>query len=254
MVGALLAVSLVACGGSNKKDTSTPKGVTGPGTVPTVDPTLCDTKGKRVETSDLNRDNRPDVWRLWETITEAGVRREILSCRQVDFDHDGRKDLVVAFNKKGATVWDKLDLTFDGKFDVWAQYDEKTGVLYQIQRDTDFDGAFDSIERYAENGDVEWIRRDRNGDQKPDVWEQFVAGKLVAILYDDDFDEKVDRREEMKKKKTTKPAPDGDKAPAGDGDKAPAGDGDKAPAGDGDKAPAGEGDKKDPAPAAKDSP
>ncbi len=41
------------------------------------------------------------------------------------------------------------------------------------------------------------MRRDRNGDGQPDLWEQYKDGVLIAILYDDDFDGKVDRREEI---------------------------------------------------------
>jgi hypothetical protein len=41
------------------------------------------------------------------------------------------------------------------------------------------------------------VRRDRNKDGKPDVWEQYKGGVLIAILYDDDFDGKVDRRDEI---------------------------------------------------------
>ena len=41
------------------------------------------------------------------------------------------------------------------------------------------------------------MRRDSNGDGKPDVWEQYKDGILVAILYDDDFDGTVDRRDEI---------------------------------------------------------
>ena len=220
-VGGVLAIALVSCGGKSGKKATTDGTKGSKTTAPQVDPTLCDTKGKRVETSDLNRDNKPDVWRLYESITEAGVTREILTCRQVDFDHDGKKDQVVAFNRKGGKVWDKLDLTFDGKFDVWALYDEKTGVVFQIQRDSDFDGAFDSTERYTAKGQLEWVRRDRNGDQQPDVWEQYVEGELVAILYDDDYDQKVDRREKVKlpKKETPKPPADKDGADKDGADK-----------------------------------
>ena len=41
------------------------------------------------------------------------------------------------------------------------------------------------------------MRRDRNADGNPDYWEQYKDGSLVAILYDDDYDNKVDRREEV---------------------------------------------------------
>ena len=38
---------------------------------------------------------------------------------------------------------------------------------------------------------------DRNNDGQPDLWEQYKDGVLIAILYDDNFDGKVDRREEI---------------------------------------------------------
>ncbi|MGE3767121.1 MAG: hypothetical protein AB7L94_33010, partial [Kofleriaceae bacterium] len=38
---------------------------------------------------------------------------------------------------------------------------------------------------------------DRNNDGQPDLWEQYKDTVLLAILYDDDFDGKVDRREEI---------------------------------------------------------
>ena len=40
-------------------------------------------------------------------------------------------------------------------------------------------------------------QRDENADGEPDYWEQYKDGALVAILYDDDYDKKVDRREEV---------------------------------------------------------
>lgn len=224
-------VAFLACGGSSKKDTT--KGVTKGDTsttIPKVDPTLCETKGKKIVTFDLNRDEKPDVWKLYKNIKEGGANVEILTCKQVDLDHDGRKDYVVAFNRKGGMIFEKFDFTFDGKFDAFARYDEKTGTLYQVQRDSDFDGKYDITEMYDDNGVLESVRRDRNGDKKPDVWEQFEKGQLVAILYDDDFDGKVDRREEVadKKKKPGKalpkpdmPKPD-DKKPAGGDAKKPA--------------------------------
>ena len=40
-----------------------------------------------------------------------------------------------------------------------------------------------------------WCERMRSCNGQPDVWEQYKDGALIAILYDDDFDGKVDRRE-----------------------------------------------------------
>jgi len=223
-LAAVCFVSIAACGGSSKKSTTNnvSKGDTST-SIPKVDPTLCDTKGKKIVTFDLNRDEKPDVWKLYKTIEEGGANLEILTCKQVDLDHDGHKDYVVGFNRKGGMIFEKFDFTFDGKFDAFARYDEKTGSLFQVQRDSDFDGKYDTTELYDENGVLESVRRDSNGDNKPDVWEQYEKGKLVAILYDDDFDGKVDRREEVaekKKKAPGKPLPKPD-APTPGADKKP---------------------------------
>jgi hypothetical protein len=194
VVGAIVA----GTGCHDKADDTSPKADTSADTgVPKVDPTLCDTNGKNVVTYDLNHDNKPDVWRLYKTEDEGGTKVEWLTCKQVDFDHDGRKDWVVAYNRKGNMLFEKADFDYDGKWDMSAIYDSKTGVVAEIERDTDFDGKFDVKEIYDSAGQLTSVRRDRNGDGQPDLWEQYKDGVLLAILYDDDFDGKVDRREEI---------------------------------------------------------
>jgi hypothetical protein len=194
VVGAIVA----GTGCHDKADDTSPKADASADTgVPKVDPTLCDTNGKNVVTYDLNHDNKPDVWRLYKTEDEGGTKVEWLTCKQVDFDHDGRKDWVVAYNRKGNMLFEKADFDYDGKWDMSAIYDSKTGVVAEVERDTDFDGKFDVKEIYDSAGQLTSVRRDRNGDGQPDLWEQYKDGVLLAILYDDDFDGKVDRREEI---------------------------------------------------------
>ena len=190
----LSMVLLAACHG--KAEDTTPKDTTEAG-VPKVDPTLCDTNGKTVVTYDLNHDGKPDVWRLYKTEDEGGTKVEYMTCKQVDFDHDGKKDWVVAYNRKGLPLYEKADFTYDGKWDMSKVYDPKTGIVAEVERDTDFDGKFDVKEIYDSTGQLTSVRRDRNSDGQPDLWEQYKDGVLLAILYDDDFDGKVDRREEI---------------------------------------------------------
>jgi hypothetical protein len=185
---------VAACGGGDKKDTTPKEADTG---IPKVDPSLCETTGKNVVTYDLNHDNRPDVWRLYKTEDEGGTKIEFMTCKQVDFDHDGRKDWVVAYNRKGTPLFEKADFDYDGKWDMSAVFDTKTGLVAEVERDTDFDGKFDVKEIYDSGGVLTSVRRDRNGDGQPDQWEQYRDNTLIAILYDDDFDGKVDRREEI---------------------------------------------------------
>ncbi len=194
-------VSLVACGGSSKKGSASTNvaGIdeTDGINVPRVDPTLCDTKGKKVTTYDLNQDNKPDVWRLFATADEGGTTVELLTCKQVDLDHDGKIDYVQTYSRTGELLAEEFDFTFEGSMDAREHYDKKTGKVYLIERDSDHDKQPDVWEKYDSEGRMESVRRDRNGDGKPDLWEQYKDGVLLAILYDDDFDNKVDRRDEI---------------------------------------------------------
>lgn len=202
------AFALAACHGNKGANEPKPGQEMGdsPGAliVPKVDETLCDTKGKRVETFDLNRDGKPDVWKLFATVQEGGTTVEALTCKQVDFDHDGVKDYVVTYKDTGEMITESIDLGFDDRFDARHHFDPETHKVFLIERDTDFDKKPDVWEKYNKDGVIESVRRDSNADGKPDIWEQYVDGVLVAILYDDDFDNRVDRKEQVivKKKKT----------------------------------------------------
>jgi hypothetical protein len=192
-----VGLALVASGCKGKKEDTTPKDAAADAAIPKVDPTLCETEGKNVLTYDLNKDTRPDVWRLYKSEDEGGTTVEYMTCKQVDFDHDGRKDWVVGYNRKGTVLYERADFDYDGKFDMSSVFDPKTGTVLEIDRDTDFDGKYDLKEIYDRNGVLSSVRRDRNGDGEPDLWEQYKNTVLLAILYDDDFDHKVDRREEI---------------------------------------------------------
>ena len=76
-------------------------------------------------TYDLNHDGKPDVWRLYKTEDEGGTKVECMTCKQVDFDHDGRKDWVVAYNRKGNPLYEKADFDYDGKWDMSTVYDPR---------------------------------------------------------------------------------------------------------------------------------
>ena len=213
-------LALTACGGSGKSKAST--NVAGIDdddslSVPRVDPKLCDTKGKRVTTFDLNHDNKPDVWKLYATADEGGTTVEILTCKQVDLDRDGKKDYVQTYSRTGEIVAEEFDFTFEGNMDAREHYDKKTGKIYLIERDSDHDQKPDVWEKYDSDGRLESVRRDRNADGIPDLWEQYKSGVLLAILYDDDFDNKVDRKEEVKLPATAQAEP----APADDAEADP---------------------------------
>lgn len=184
LLASLTAVGLLAaCNGKKAATTPSNKGDTGA----KIDASLCDTKEKRVVAFDLNKDGKEDVWKLY-----AG---DVFTCKQVDFDHDGRKDWVEAYNPSGQRLYQKADFDYDGKFDMVAILDPGSGETVEAERDTDFDGNFDVREVYS-GGQLSAVRRDRNGDARPDMWENYSDGQVSSITYDDDFDGKVDRRDD----------------------------------------------------------
>jgi hypothetical protein len=174
---------LVACNGKKGQTTISNKDSSGA----KIDGSLCETKDKRVVAFDLNKDGKEDVWKLY-----AG---DVFTCKQVDFDHDGRKDWIEAYNPAGQRLYNKADLDYDGKFDMLAILEPTSGETVEAERDTDFDGKFDVREVYA-SGQLTAVRRDRNGDSRPDMWENYADGQVSSITYDDDFDGKVDRRDD----------------------------------------------------------
>ena len=212
---AILGLQLAAgCGKGKKANTVGNTGDASSG-VSKVDPTLCETGGKNVVSYDLNHDSRPDVWKMYKRDDSAGTMLEVLTCKQVDFDHDGRKDWVVGYTPKGSEAFEKADFDYDGRFDMSTVYDPKSGKKSEIERDSDFDGQYDIKEIYDRFGGLNSVRRDRNADGEPDYWEQYKDGGLIAILYDDDYDNKVDRKEEVPGMRPRFVAPEpGGRAPA----------------------------------------
>jgi hypothetical protein len=166
-----IAALVPACKG--KKNDTTPKNSAQALEIGQVDPTLCETAGKNVVTSDLNKDNKPDVWRLYKTEDEGGTKIEFMTCKQVDMNQDGKKDWVVGYNRKGNPIFEKTDYNYDGQFDASAVYDQKTGHYAEIDRDDDHDGRFEKKELYDTAGVLSAVRRDRNGDNQPDEWLQY---------------------------------------------------------------------------------
>lgn len=192
-----LALPGAACNKNKSKNTTDAVAEKDDPKAPGPDPGLCDVVGKRVLLFDLNRDRAADVWKVYSRTEEAETRLEVMSCKQVDFDHDGRKDYVVEYDAKGGKRIERFDFDFDGRFDAAFQLDERSGKPTKVERDSNFDGRYDLVEAYDEDGVLESVERDRNADSKPDLWEQYLRGKLVAVLYDDNYDEEVDRREEV---------------------------------------------------------
>lgn len=192
-------LAAAACGGGQKKETVQPARTAAGNedlNLPKVDNDLCETKGKKVSLYDLNQDGKPDVWKLYDEKAARNANAELMTCKQVDLNHDGKKDYVAQFDEAGNIIVEEYDFDFDGKFDARLYFDRKTGKKYAAERVSGFRNDPDVWEKFGPDEKLEALRRDRNGDGRPDYWEQYLGGSLDKVLYDDNYDGQVDRKEE----------------------------------------------------------
>src|SRR5579871_5272529 len=170
----------VACGESPKHaEMVNAKGSNVP-TPPNVDRTKCDDKGKNVVTADTNQDQKADVWKFYSTVDVGGQKTEVLACKEVDLNLDGKID-ITRYYADGKLVREELDTNFDQRPDVW---------------------------KYYENEKLVRIERDNNGDGKVDEWQYYEGGKLDRIGYDTTGNGTVNKWDR---------APEGDEAEGGSG-------------------------------------
>jgi hypothetical protein len=150
---------------------------------PVVDMTRCDPKASnhRVQNLDTNADGKPDVWKIYGSVNVGGQNQEVLLCKQVDLNHDGKVDELVVYNDNGTRVLERFDLDFDQKFDVTIFYEGGKRVREEL--DTNFDDKTD-VWKFYEGDRLVRVELDRNHDGKVDTWEYFEGGKLDRIGYD----------------------------------------------------------------------
>src|SRR3954464_13209651 len=94
-----LACTVAGCGGggANSGRPTTPTG----GESASFDSARCDDKGKQVVTADTNGDGKPDVLKLYATVQQNGQAMQVLVCRQVDLNHDGKLDIIYHYDDAG---------------------------------------------------------------------------------------------------------------------------------------------------------
>lgn len=110
---------------------------------------LCQRQGaERVETGSWRGDGKNDVVKVFVKSPEGGAKLA-LSCKEVDLNGDGRKDLLVYYDPIGRKQREEFDHDFDGVADLMAFYQE--GQLVRQELDVNYDGLLDLVEHY-ENG------------------------------------------------------------------------------------------------------
>src|SRR4051812_4783362 len=175
-------------------------------TAPNVDRSKCTEAGKRVVTGDTNQDKKADVWKYFVSKSSGGNNVEVLVCKQVDLNHDGKLDLVTYYDDTGNIIeMEEADLDLDGKFDSIYYYSQ--GKKVREESDMNFDQRPD-IWKYFEDEKLVRIERDTNNDGRVDEWQYYEGGKLDRIGYDSTGNGKVDRWDR---------APEGDEESGGGG-------------------------------------
>lgn len=159
----------------------------------------CDDKGKRIVKLDMNNDGQEDVWKLVVSVKLKGTTVDVMSCRKVDFNHDGDVDMAVSYDDQQAVLIEHFDLDFDGHFDQMTFYEKGTKI--RVEWDTAHDSKTwspDVFDSYR-HGMIDVRTRDTNRDGDPDYWERFRDGKLEAIGYDKNGDKVVDGWDQTEK-------------------------------------------------------
>lgn len=199
-MGLALALGLVAAAGCAGKSQDEDKKSQAPDesgedsqSAPSVNPNLralrvdelrCSMKGQRADQQDLNADGKADLVSLY-----AG-EGTTLSCRQADFNFDGRLDAYFHYDEKGALAREQFDLDYDGRIDIGRTF--KDGKLVLDEQDTNRDGFVDAWRRY-DKGRLLRIETDRDGDGRADMFAYYVAGRVDRIGYDVNGDGRVDQ-------------------------------------------------------------
>jgi len=158
---------------------------------PSVDRSKCSDKGKQVVTADINLDKKPDVWKFFTTVQQNGQSVSVLTCKQVDLNHDGKVDMVYYYDETGAqTTLEEFDLDFDGQFDVTTYY--VGGKKVRKEEDTNLDKRPD-VWTYLEDEKIVRVERDTDFNGKVDEWQYYEGGKLDRIGYDTSGSGQIDR-------------------------------------------------------------
>ena len=190
---------------------------------PLVDRDKCNDKDKHVVTADTNQDKKPDVWKFFKTVEIGGQKTEVMTCKQVDLNHDGKIDMVNYYDDTGSQIDARGDRPRPRR---QVRHDRvlRQGKRVREEIDTNFDQRAD-VWKYYEDEKLVRIERDTNNDGKVDEWEYYEGGKLDRIGYDTTGSGRVDRwdRAPEQEEEVARRQRDACGAPGGGAAPAPAG-------------------------------
>jgi antitoxin component YwqK of YwqJK toxin-antitoxin module len=186
-----LLVACAACGPS-QKGPAHPNSSTGDGDVVAYDRNRCGGPKQRVVRLTTHSDGKPDIWKFYSQTVEAGTTLDVLACKQVDLNHDGKVDYVTYYDTEGRVAKEEIDRAFSGTFDETVYYE--AGKIARAEYDRNHDGKID-VWAYYENEKLARIERDTKFRGRVDSWEYYEGGKLDRIGWDTTGTGRVDRWE-----------------------------------------------------------
>lgn len=193
-IGAVIALS-AACSGSSENSTGRGSdfgGVEGESGLrdPGEDGRRCPSNKAYLEESlDTSGDNVADVRKVYRVEGEGEKAQKIIVCRELDLNHDGRKDLFRFYTEAGRPMREMTDADFDGQIDQISYFEN--GRVVKQEADRNQDGRADETRFFVANKLVR-VDRDDDNDGEIDVWEHWDNGRLLRIGYDSNRDKVAD--------------------------------------------------------------
>jgi len=102
---------------------------------------------ERIETANFRGGNQPDVVKVFHKNSD-GSPPLYMSCKEVDLNADGRKDMLIYLDKYGRKLREEFDHDKDGVADQKSFYE--AGMLVRDELDSDSDGKIDLIEHFQD--------------------------------------------------------------------------------------------------------
>lgn len=210
-----------ACAGT-KKPVTTAEGSATTLDLKGVGGERCDASKEHREISeyDSNGDGTPDVRKVLLSIGEGVDARKVMICREADVDGDGRKDVIRYYDDNGRSLREEADRNFDGKMDLAVIFQD--GKIVRKEIDENNDGKIDTRIYYEKQEPVraerDLLGRSTETEWRPNRWEYYENGVMDRMGTDLDGDSKVDRwdRNAAAKKADEGPTKEEEAAAAGE--------------------------------------
>lgn len=193
-VGTTLAFALAACAGQTGQTQGEQSAAPPPSDSEKKSPVPGGQGGatEDVRTSDIDQDGRPEVYKYYKTVDDPerpGEKKTVLVRQDIDLTWDGKIDIWRYFDATGKVQREEWDTDYDGNVDETRYFEG--GVMVRSERDRNNDGRAD-MTRYYKDGKLERKESDTNGDGQVDRWEYFTGRVLDRVGVDKDHDGSVD--------------------------------------------------------------